>query len=130
MSKKIPIKNTGKNFLHVGGRVIPPNETHLVDEHLVPPALLPKPAASESVEPTGDQPSTDQPSADQTQPTDQALLDLVAGTVSQIVPQLAALSDDDLVTVHALELEGDNRKGVLEAIEAEKLERATRPPQS
>lgn len=113
--KLVPVTNTEKNFLHIGGKVIAPGETHLIDARIVPAHLLPK----ESAPPEEASPAPPQ--------TDEALIDLAAGTVAQIVPQLTSLSDDDLLTLQALEMEGGNRKGVLDAIEVEKLERATRP---
>jgi len=112
--KMVPITNTSAAFLHVGGKVIAPGDTRHVDASMVPPDLLPKDDSGEAA---------DAPAA----PAN-PMAELAQGTIAQIVPELPNLSDDDLLSLEAIELEGGNRKGLIDAIEAEKLERATKPP--
>jgi len=58
--------------------------------------------------------------------TSEALIDLIAGTVSAVTAALPDLSNEDLARLNDLELEkGDfARKGVLSAIAAEQSKRA------
>jgi len=107
----IPIKNSGKTALHVGGFTVLPGETRIFPEHHVPPHL--RPAAPETEVETPD------PDADL-----KALLD---GTVTEVRDALPAFTDDELDTLEILESEdtgGKGRKGVLEAISEARLQRA------
>lgn len=115
----IPIKNHGKTDRYVGGKLITPGETRLVAAHLVPTNLR-----NEDGQPVKQ--GADSGTDDKTQsPEDLAIAELRECKVSEITEALPNLSDEDLDRLYAAE-EADEkpRKGVLEAIEAERLKRA------
>ncbi len=105
--KKIPVTNNGKNAIPVGTSIVLPGETRHFDEHLVPMHLRPK--KQEEAPPP---------------PESKTLVDLLGGTVVQVVAALPDLSLDDLETLGDLEQGGLNRKGILSAIAEELLNRA------
>lgn len=103
----VAVHNPGRMPLYVGGIMIPPGETRILPAHHVPENLRPVPA--------------DEPAAAPEDP----LADLLGGTVAQVKDGLATLSDDELARVEALETaDGSPRKGVLDAVAAERLARA------
>jgi len=107
----IPIKNTGKTPLPVGGFMVLPGETRIFPEHHVPPHLRPVVAEAEVEAPD--------PDAD--------LKALLEGNVGEVREALPAFTDDELDSLEALESEdagGKGRKGVLEAIAEARLQRA------
>lgn len=113
MNREVPIKNHGKTTMYVGGCLIPPGETRILPSHRVP-AHLPQPKAPAPVVST--------PSVDD------VLRAMLTGNVASVRAGLPQLSDEHLALLEALEQDSDgaNRKGVLEAIGAERLARASR----
>ena len=104
---KIPVTNDTDHNLHVGGSVLRPGETQLVEPHLVPPGM--------------GQISTQ---ANDAPPVDH-VLELQKSKSAIVIAELTALSLDDLHALEALEASATQpRKGVLEAIAAEHLRRA------
>lgn len=102
------IENTTRQTIFVGGKMILPGEGRDIDE-----ALLPK-AATED-------PATDT-AAD---PLEELLLALQAQTVAAIRAELPTLKVEALDRLEALEKAAEHpRKGVLEAVQAERLRRA------
>lgn len=88
------VENTGNSPLWVGGAMIMPGEGRevvLLDEASAPP---------------------DEPEID----PDAALHELLAGTVAEVSASLEGLQLDTLNRLQALEADGKNRKGVLEAV--------------
>lgn len=103
----IPVTNNTPSNMHVGGRVLRPGETQLVEPHLVPPGL------GEISAQANDEPPTD------------PLIELQALASAAVIAELTALSADDLDALDALESASDKpRKGVLESIAAERVRRA------
>lgn len=105
--KEIPVTNSGTDNLHVGGKMIRPGCTRMIDENQVPAHLRPD----------------DQPAAEEQAPAD-PVLELLNGTVPEVVDALPSLSIEDLDRLEAAELADKNRKGVLEHIAADRLRRA------
>ncbi len=105
--KEIPVTNTTNANLHIGGKVIIPGETRMVDERIVPDSLKTK----------------EQNAGDAEEPRD-PIHGLLEGTVVEITAALAGLSTEELAQLHDAEVAGKNRKGVLEAIAADQLRRA------
>lgn len=107
--KEIPVTNNTACNMHVGGKVIRPGATRMVEESMVPEDLRPSPA--EPVE----------------ESVPDSMASLVEGGVKDIVEVLQGLSADDLARLEALEQDGKKRKGVLEGIAHERLRRAAEP---
>lgn len=99
--------NNSDKAMYVAGVLIPPGETRLVDtlQILTPEALA--------------APNTP---AEQSPPA--SVLDILDGSVKDVADALQGVSDDDLETLDQAEQNGKTRKGVLEAIAAERLRRA------
>lgn len=106
--REVPVKNTGKTNLHIAGVVIVPGETKVLPASMVPEKFLPKSAAAEK---------SDAP------PPANAVADLLKGTVAKVSEALPGLSVEDLDAIETTEAAGAQRKGVLEAIAAERLRR-------
>ena len=106
------IENTGTNVMYVGGKLIPPGEGREVDELLVPPELrdpAPLPAAAE-VSPN----------------VAELVAELLRGNVKSIKAQIEGLSGEALDLVTTIEGGAEApRKTVLEAVEAERIRRAS-----
>lgn len=108
----VPYTNTGENNIHIGGKVIVPGETREVDETLVP-------GYGQALEPDAD--ADRNPLDDETE----ALLAILAGKVADVVAALPTLSVAQLDALENLETEAEKpRKGILEAIDARRLELA------
>ncbi len=108
MNKQIPVTNDGDSPRWVSGVMIPPGETRHFDESALPPELRGDVAAEE-------------PAAAGADP----LRELSLLSVSKLALGLAALSDDELIALEALEHEKDKpRQGALAEIAAERLRRA------
>lgn len=105
-NKTVAVSNTGSSPIFVGGYMIPPGETRIFSESQVPPEYL-KPAV------VADEPAPFDP-----------LGDFLTGKADAVKVGIPALSDNELARAEVLEAEGKARKGVLEAIAAEKLARA------
>jgi hypothetical protein len=90
---------------YVGGVMIPARSARMVDARLVPGAT---------------------PAAEVPAPTEDAILGLLDGTVKDIHAALPGLSDEDLLRLENAENDGKTRKGVLEAVAEERLNRAQR----
>lgn len=105
------IENTGRNVMFVGGKLIPPGEGREVDELLLPPELQDSPVV---VAATAD------PSVAQ------RVAELLKGNVKTVVAELVALTGEALDLVETIEGGADApRKGVLAAVKAERLRRAS-----
>lgn len=106
---KIPVSNPTAMPIWVAGQMIPPGETRHFDAHHVPAEHRAAPAAPPPAE----------------APPPDPLEIIRAGSVKDIAAGLATLADDELQRLDALEQGSDKpRKGVLEAIAAERLRRA------
>lgn len=113
MNPDIPVTNTGKTTLYVGGRAIIPGETRCLPAHEVPHYLRP-----DQAEPPPETPPD----------VDAELGQILRGNVREVIAALLALSDDHLALLATFEDKkngGLNRKTVLEAIGAEQLRRAS-----
>lgn len=106
--KTVPVTNTTKANLHLAGKVIAPGDTRHIDITMVPDHLLPKERSEEVTEAPAD-----------------PIVELLSGTVPEVGKALPDLDDEQLNAVEANEKVGQQRKGVLEAITAERLRRAT-----
>lgn len=105
---QVPVTNSTQSNMHIGGSVLRPGETQLVEPHLVPPGL------GEVSTQANDEPPVDH------------VLELQKSKGEVVIAQLTALSLDDLHALEALEASASKpRKGVLEAISAEHLRRAS-----
>jgi hypothetical protein len=108
----VPYTNNKPHNQHIGGRVIRPGETRMVDASLVPNAT-PEEAAPGPAAPN-------------------PLAELVKKKVKDIEAALPTLSDAELDEVLKLDgadaTDGQPRKGVAEAIAEEKLRRAAASP--
>lgn len=101
----VPYTNTKPYNQHIGGRVIRPGETRMVDASLLPAA----------------QPDETAPAA----PAPSAMDELAKKSVSAIVDALPSLSAEELDALLAADAaDGKARKGVTEAVAEEKLRRA------
>jgi hypothetical protein len=118
-----PITNPGNTSRYVAGRLIAPGETRLIPQDELPPNLheggILDQNEPESAEVGGEEqqnPSTDQ---------DKALKELLEQTVPSISEALPKLSAEDLDRLEQLEEAAEKpRKGVLEAVAEERLNRA------
>lgn len=105
---QIPVTNNTESNMHVGGSVLRPGETQLVEAHLVPPGL------GEISTQANDEPPVDH------------VLELQKSKADTVIAELTALSLDDLHAIEALEASATKpRTTVLAAITAEHLRRAT-----
>ena len=108
---RIPWTNPKSHPVHVGGKRVDPGETRDVDV-----ALVQTPA------PTAGDPEPD---------PDAAYRRILGHRVGEVTEMLGTLQTADLDRLETLESDAANpRKGVLEAIEAERLERAKAGDQS
>lgn len=107
---EVPVHNSGKHIMYVGGRAIPPGETRHIHHSLIPGHTGHSEEAAEAKpeEPKG-------------------IADLVTGKVSEIKEAVPNLSDEDLQALQEAEKAGAQRKGVFTAIEEERLKRAANP---
>lgn len=103
------IENTGDSAMFVGGKMILPGATDMVD--------VPDDAQSDQVEEGGPEIVNEQAGV--------ALAELLELKVGDIVPELPGLSDDQLAQLADLEAAGKNRKGVLAEVTVERLKRAS-----
>lgn len=105
------IENTGRNVMFVGGKLIPPGEGREVDELLLPPELLDSPVAvAAAADPS----------------VAQLVAELLKGNVAAVKAELASLTGEALGLVEIIESGSETpRKGVLEALKAERLRRAS-----
>lgn len=97
-----PYLNTTDKAVFVGGKLVPPGESREID---VPDA----PAAEPQAAAAGD---------------GELLAKLLEGTIAAIAPQLAGLTDEQLVELERLEGQGKKRAGVGNAIAAVQMDRA------
>jgi hypothetical protein len=105
---KIPVTNDTSHNLHVGGSVLRPGETQLVEPHLVPPGMGHTSAPADTAPPLNH------------------VQELQKAKSAIVIAELTALSIDDLHQLEVLETSSTKpRKGVLEAITAEHLRRAS-----
>jgi hypothetical protein len=104
------VTNHTESNMHVGGSVLRPGETQLVEPHLVPPGM------GEISTQANDEPPVD------------PIAELAKGTVAYIIAALPGLTRFDLDELDAYEQTGKARKGVLEAIAMEKLGREPEDP--
>ncbi len=88
--------------MYVGGVLIPPGAARLVDARLVPGAEVRVEAP-----PAGD-----------------PLLDILDGSVADVVGKLEGMSDAELDQLEAAEVAGKTRKGVLAGLTEERIRRA------
>ncbi|MBR8137192.1 hypothetical protein [Burkholderia cenocepacia] len=111
--KKVPYFNDSDRFKHIGGVTIPPGETREVEAVFVAAGPAPTQASD------GKSESTSSGS------TDVDIATLQTKTAAVIKDAILTLSDEQLVALNTAE-EAANapRKGVLEAIAAEQLNRA------
>lgn len=100
---KIAYTNTKPHPVHIGSKIIMPNETREVDSTLVPDYQAPEPAVAAA--------------------TDDVAV-LLEKPVKEILPELTTLTDSALHALEAAEKGGKGRKGLLEAIATELLARA------
>lgn len=104
--KKTPFTNSGDHPVYAGGVLVRPGETRMVDPSTVD-------GLSTAAEPEA-------PAASgQTN----SVLKLLDQSIPKVLEALPELSDADLEAVRAAEQDGKTRKGVLEAIEALRIER-------
>ncbi len=103
---RVPIENTGKMPIFVGGVMIPPGEIRHFEDDMLPPEF--RSAAPVAAEETAADP----------------LAELLEGNVAQVTGGLDLLSREWLTQLEALELASKKRKGVLAAIAEEQLRRA------
>lgn len=103
------IANNGADTIYVGGKMIPPGESRDIDESLLPAEMQDPPA-----EPVAAAPSLDE----------LVIAELVR-PVKDVIDGLAALTQEALERMETLEAEAKKpRKTLLEAIAAEKVQRA------
>ena len=102
---KVMHQNTGTTPIYVGGVLIPPGSAREVPAYAVP-AAAPEAAS----------------------PKEDPVLILLDGNVKEVTEALPALSDADLDRVEVAETAGKTRKGVLEAIAADRIRRAQESP--
>lgn len=104
--KEIPVHNNTERAESIGGILLRPGESRMIDEQLVPDQWKPKPQA-EATEAEAD-------------PLD-VILD---GNVAEVIDSLADLDVAQLDALADREHAGKNRKGVTEAIAARQIELA------
>lgn len=99
---KVPYTNTTNGPQYVGPLLIQAGDTRMVDQSFLPSA----------------------PEAHAESPPADPVLALLDANVSAVTGSIATLSDADLDRLEAAERDGKTRKGVLEAIAAQKIDRA------
>jgi len=106
---EVPVKNDGKTTRYVGGFAIPPGETRILPAASVPRHLHRAPTPVEPKE-----------------APDTFVADTLDGTVDEIKAILPTITAEDLDVLETAEMDenGKNRKGVLNAIQEERLNRA------
>lgn len=104
--KKIHYHNTTDTTVYIGGVAIAPGSARLVDARLVPGATV----------------KTEAP------PAGDPLLDILDGSVPEVVEKLKTVSLAGLGQLEAAEKNGKTRKGVLTGITEERLHRASMEP--
>lgn len=101
---QVPYTNDGERPVHRGGKRILPGETRLVDAAAV---ARPRPSDEDPAVPeSGD------------------ILDLLDGTVDEVVAALPELTGDQLADLLHAEQAGKTRKTLVEALSEEQLRRA------
>lgn len=106
----IPYTNDRDQIRYVGGHLVRPKETVIMDARHVPQHMRPAP-----------------PPPEEELPPD-PMAELRKGNVRGITAMLPELSTEQLAALEVLEQEADNtRTTLLEAIEAERLKRAQDP---
>lgn len=103
---RVPIENNGKMPIYVAGTMIPPGETGHFEEDMLPPEY--RQSAVVEAEATPADP----------------LLTVLELKVADVVNGLPDLGDEELDRLEMLEAAGKARKGVIEAITADRLRRA------
>lgn len=101
--KQVHYHNTTDAPVYIGGVLIAPGAARLVDARLVPGAA----------------------EVQDTTPETDPLLDLLDGSVGEVVGKLEGLSDEELTQLETAETDGKTRKGVLAGITEERLRRAS-----
>lgn len=101
--EKVHYHNKSDTPVYIGGVSIAPGAARLVDARLVPGA-----AVKTEAPPAGD-----------------PLLDILDGSVADVVGKLEGMSDAELDQLEAAETGGKTRKGVLAGITEERLRRAS-----
>ena len=112
---QVPIKNSGKTVMHVANVLIPPGETKVFDAADLPPHMQPA---------RGPAPLPTEP--------DDPLLELLDENVPEIVKAIQSrgadgtpeLSNDDLIRLGEAEANGKTRKGLMNALDKERMRRA------
>lgn len=103
------ITNNGTDTIYVGGKMIPPGEGRDIDEGLLPAELQDKPVEQAPAEPNLDELVTAE----------------LGKPAKEVIDGLAALTQEALERMETLEGEAKKpRKSLLEAIAAEKVQRA------
>ena len=103
------IHNPTADLMMVGGVLIQPGEGREVDEQFLPPEHRPEPVSEEAAAPA----------------PDANLVELLAGPVKAIVPQLPEFGDDTLKALANLEQASNKpRKSLVSAIDQLLLDRA------
>jgi len=103
---RVPVENKGKMPIYVAGVMIPPGETRHFEEDTLPPEHRSSAVTEKEVAPVD------------------PLLTVLELKVSDVVNGLPGLGDEELDRLEIMETEGKGRKGVIEAITAERLRRA------
>lgn len=114
---KIPVTNSTAGTIWVGGQMIPPGETRHFEEHQVPRHFRPAPKKPKSEENAGEDPAAIRT---------RELTQVLNANVTAVRDYLPKLSDADIEELAALEEAGKQRKGVLEALAEEALNRASK----
>lgn len=97
--------NTDTN-IHIGGKIITPNNTREIDDSFLNPEFTNPPETEETV-------------------NENPLVELLKGNVKAITEGIIALTDEDLIELEALETDSAKpRTSVLEAINKLQLTRA------
>jgi hypothetical protein len=112
---EIPIKNSGKNAMHVGLLLLMPGETRIVDESLVPPHLRPNP-----------------PKPRPSEAREDPLLELLEESIPVVKEQVVARNDDGTPVISDLDFDrlvmaeraGKTRSGLMQVFAAQHMRRA------
>lgn len=103
---RVPVENKGQMPIYVAGTMIQPGETRHFEEDMLPPEYRQSAAVEAEAAPLD------------------PLLAVLELKVSDVVNGLPDLSDEELDRLEMLESEGKARKGVIEAVTADRLRRA------
>lgn len=113
-----PVYNAEKRTIYVGGRAIAPGATRHIPEEMIAAPHKHRIAAGNNPADMSDLESTPQAAT---------IEEFRASTLGQIVPQIPDLADAELNELEALEqAQAVPRKGLLDAIVAERLARESR----